>query len=97
MRDAKGRFVKGTSGNPKGRPSKEREEKYYNLAMNTVTFADWQRIIARAVKDAIRGDASARKWLSDYLAPQGKHLDITSDGDALKIIIEYADDNPDTT
>ena len=74
-RDNKGRFVKGSSGNPKGRSPKEREERYYTIAMNSVTFKDWEQIIATAVKQAKRGDAQARKWLCDYLAPQTQHHD----------------------
>ena len=75
-RDANGRFVKGNPGGP-GRPAKEREEKYYNLAMNTVTYKDWQAIINRAVKDAQKGDSSARKWLSEYLAPQAQRHELS--------------------
>ena len=44
----KGGFTKGKSGNPNGRPPKEREEKYYSVTLNTVTFADWTRIIQKA-------------------------------------------------
>ena len=68
-RDKNGRFTKGNPGGP-GRPPKEREQRYYEIAMNTVTFKDWKEIIKRAVNDAKRGDSTARKWLSDYLAPQ---------------------------
>jgi hypothetical protein len=92
MRDEKGRFVKGNPGGP-GRPTKEREQKYYEYAMNTVTFKEWQDIIKKAVTDAKRGDASARKWLSDYLAPQNQRIEHTgADGEELKIVIEYARD-----
>ena len=66
----KGGFKKGQSGNPNGRPPKAREERYYEIAMNTVTFARWKKIIIKAVEQAERGDSTARKWLSDYLAPQ---------------------------
>lgn len=76
-RDENGRFVKGSSGNPKGRPTKEREQKYYEYAMNTVTYKDWQAILNRAVADAKRGDQQARKWLSDYLAPQNQRIEHT--------------------
>ena len=85
-RDENGRFVKGVSGNPKGRPTKEREERYYELAMTTVTYKDWQAIIKRAVNDAQRGDASARKWLSDYLAPQTQRHELSGPGgDVIKV------------
>ena len=92
-RDANGRFVKGNPGGP-GRPAKEREEKYYNLAMNTVTYKDWQAIINRAVKDAQKGDSSARKWLSDYLAPQTQRHELTGEINA-NIMVNWDDELPD--
>jgi len=86
VRDKKGRFVKGVSGNPKGRPTKEREQKYYEYAMYTVTYKEWQDIINRAVADAKRGDASARKWLSEYLAPQAQRHEVSGpDGDVIRV------------
>lgn len=96
-RDAKGRFVKGWNGGP-GRPPKEREEKYYSIAMNTVTYSDWAKIIAKAAEQARRGDAQARKWLSEYLAPQALRLEHSgADGGLLKVLIEYANSDGDTT
>ena len=86
VRDKKGRFVKGVSGNPKGRPTKEREQKYYEYAMYTVTYKEWQDIINRAVADAKRGDASARKWLSEYLAPQAQRHEVSGpEGDVIRV------------
>jgi len=96
VRDKKGRFVKGNPGGP-GRPTKEREQKYYEYAMNTVTYKDWQAIINKAVVDAKRGDTAARKWLSDYLAPQAVRQEITgADGNELTILVKYADRSNDT-
>ena len=66
-RDENGRFVKGTTGNPRGRLPKEREDKYYNILMTSVTFDDWKVIVRKAAEQARRGDAQARKWLADYL------------------------------
>lgn len=66
VRDEKGRFVNGNGGGP-GRPRKSREERYYKITMTTCTFDDWRQIVERAIRDAQKGDASARKWLSDYL------------------------------
>jgi hypothetical protein len=91
MRDEKGRFVKGSAGNPHGRPPKEREVRFYEITLATVTFEDWREIVARAVQDAKRGDTAARKWLSDYLigTPEQK-LDVTSNGNT--IFVEYVND-----
>jgi len=91
MRDEKGRFVKGSAGNPHGRPPKEREVRFYEITLATVTFDDWKEIVARAVQDAKRGDAPARKWLADYLigTPEQK-LDVTSNGNT--VFVEYVND-----
>ena len=62
-----GGFVKGVSGNPNGRPKKEREQRFLEITLSTVTFDDWKDIVTKAVKQAKTGDAVARKWLSDYL------------------------------
>lgn len=95
-RDEKGHFVKGNSGNPTGRAPREREERYYSIMMQTVTFADWERIIAKAVDQARKGDSVARKWLSDYLiGPPIERKEITgADGEPIKIK-GYVSVNPD--
>lgn len=67
MRNEKGQFIKGQTGNPKGRPPKKREDRYLEITISTCTFDDWKAIIKKAVADAKRGDSVARKWLSDYL------------------------------
>ena len=69
-RDANGRFVKGhtiSRGNRGGRPPKKREERYYEILVSSVTFADWEAIVKKASDQARRGDATARKWLADYI------------------------------
>ena len=85
-RDDKGRFIKGHTGNPNGRAPRSREERYYKILMSTVSFADWKAIILKAVDQARRGDAQARKWLSDYLAGEPEHNMI------LDTIIRWEDD-----
>ena len=71
-RDAKGRFVKGESGNPQGRLPKQVEQTYLQVCEGVCSFDVWREIVAKAVEQAKRGDARARQWLSDYLV--GKPL-----------------------
>ena len=99
MRDEKGRYVKGTSGNPNGRGKRNREIAYYRIMETTVTPADWQAIVAKAVSQAKHGDSLARKWLSDYLVgtPPQRHELTGSDGDPLKVLVEYVNDPAPTT
>ena len=86
-RDANGRFVKGQSGNPNGRPPKERSERYYEITMTACTYDDWKRIVKKAVEQAARGNPTARKWLSDYLvgSPAQKHEHTGKDGGPIEI------------
>jgi len=88
-RKANGQFQKGVSGNPQGRPKKDREIRYAEILMTKCTFKEWGEIVQKAVDQAKRGDATARKWLSDYLigSPQQK-LDLTSNGEPFVSIIE---------
>lgn len=93
VRDKKGRFVKGHESITPGRPKKSREERYLEILISTVTEQDWQAIIMRAVADAKRGDATARKWLADYIiGPPVERKEISgADGNALRIEIVDVD------
>ena len=82
-RDANGRFVKGNNGGP-GRPPVAREERFMEITLSTVTFKDWADIIRKAVSQAKRGNANARKFLADYLmGPPNQRMDITSGGERI--------------
>ena len=92
-RDENGRFVKGWSGGP-GRPKKEREIRYYEIMQAKCTFREWGEICQKAVDQARRGDAAARKWLTDYLigtAPL-KHEIYGEDGGPLVTMVEIVKD-----
>ena len=67
-RDAKGRFVKGSSGNPLGRAKRKAEDEFLDALGRRVSLADWVAVIDKALALAkVDGDARARQWLSDYL------------------------------
>ena len=87
QRDEKGRFIKGHTGNPTGRMPKDREVKFYDLTVSAVSEDEWVKVVKTAVRLAIKGDAQARKWLSDYLVglPQQK-VDLTTNGENINSI-----------
>jgi hypothetical protein len=59
-------FQKGKPPGP-GRPRRETERSYLNATMSACTPEDWIQITRKAVEDAKRGSATARRWLSDIL------------------------------
>jgi len=82
MRNDSGQFVKGKTGNPAGRPKKERELRYYEIMQSKCTFKEWGDICQKAVDQAKRGDTSARKFLADYLlGPPVQRLDVDHSGE----------------
>jgi hypothetical protein len=90
IRDSKGRFLKGVSGNPGGRPIDQ--TKYLKKIDTTMKVANWKTIIDKAIQQAEKGDHRARQWLSDFLVgkpTQSMEMNLESDN---KLIIEYIND-----
>lgn len=91
-RDSNGRFKKGEYRGGPGRPKKERELEYYRILELSVSSDDWAVICVKAVEQAKRGDAVARKFLADYLiGPPVEKKEITG-ADGGKLLIEYVND-----
>ena len=59
------------------------------IMLTSVTYADWKRIIQVAVKQAMRGDNQARKFLADYIigTPPQRHEHSGRDGEAIPLQI----------
>jgi hypothetical protein len=94
-RDENGQVKAGSVLNPKGRPKKEREQRFLEITLSTVTFDDWKDIVGKAVKQAKSGDAVARKWLSDYIiGPPAQKTELTTP-EGLTFIIERGDGKAD--
>lgn len=93
MSENSGQFKKGQSGNPSGRPPKEREIRYMEITQSACTFKDWRLIVKKAVEQAKRGDTQARKWLADYLVgpPVQKQEVSGAGGGALDIVLKWQD------
>ena len=68
-RNPKGQWVRGASGNPKGRPSRVVERAYLDATIGRVSLDDWSAIVGRAVEQARDGDDRARAFLAKYLLP----------------------------
>lgn len=61
-----GQFQPGNPGGP-GRPPRQTEAEYLRATLAAVSLDAWEKIVQRAVQDALQGDHQARAWLSAYL------------------------------
>ena len=96
-RDERGRFVKGNNGGP-GRP--RNAEAYLEVTRSHVTLGDWAQIIDKAVDQAKRGNAEARKWLASYVIgmPVQRHELTGKDGEPIYMKwLDGPDDLPAAT
>ena len=92
VRDTKGRFVKGVSGNPKGRATKKQELRYYDILVSAVTPERWKVIVNKAILQAEHGDQAARKWLADYLiGPPVERKEITGANGGPLMVVSWDD------
>lgn len=100
VRDNKGRFAKGHSGNPLGRKPRVLESEIYDLAISTISNEVVEKIMAKAIKQAISGDRYAREWLGKLLFPTPQQVmlnkievnnieqDTTTQNDLMQSLIE---------
>jgi len=94
IRDPRGRFVKGCSGNPKG--AAINQFRYLKKMGAAVTASDWRAVIDKALEQAKRGDARAREWLSEYLMGKPpQQVDIDASDGLIQFIVRYAPDRDD--
>lgn len=92
-RDAKGRFAKGTTGNPNGRPPRATEEEYVGRIRDAVSPERWKKVVEQMLKRAENGDVHSARFIAEYLLGRPKQrLDLTSDDRPLK---GYAVVSPD--
>lgn len=90
-RDENGRFLKGAYKGGPGRKSRRTEAQYLDATIGAVSLADWKKVVQKAVTDALAGDGTARRWLSDYLLgrpPQILELH-GSDAHALSELLDH--------
>jgi len=93
VREKNGRYPKGVSGNPKGRPKRSTEERLLAVMADCVTDEDWRDITNRAIERAKKGDDRARQWLTNYLvgAPKQQVEMTGKDGKELIFSVVYDD------
>lgn len=66
-RDKNGRFKKGHSGNPRGRPKRTTDERYIRALARTVRIKDWEKIVTTGIARAKAGDLGWARFLAEYL------------------------------
>lgn len=90
-RDENGRFLKGAYKGGPGRKSRRTEAQYLDATIGAVSLIEWRKVVQKALTDAIAGDGTARRWLSDYLL--GKPPQILelhgSDAHALSELLDH--------
>lgn len=88
-RDERGRFKPGNKASKNaGRPKKPREERYAEVLKETVSYAQFGRIVDKIAKKAERGDLQAAKLLFEYfIGKPNQQLDIFGDGELILRIV----------
>ncbi len=84
VRDAKGRFIKGVSGNPQGRPSLAAELPFKEGIKQGATPEMVKQVIEKLHSLALEGDVQAARTFLEYTCGKPTQLvDVTTDGQPL--------------
>lgn len=68
-RNDHGQWMKGQSGNPRGRLPANVEHEYLNVFFDVWTLKDWREVCDKALSQAKGGDRYARDWASRVILP----------------------------
>jgi len=80
-------FVKGQSGNPKGRNSRPVEEKYLKQVVRTMPQKDWKQVLEKVKALALRGERWAVEFYADrILGKPTQAMDVTSNGETIHAV-----------
>lgn len=89
VRDNRGRFVKGQSGNPKGRLPRATEDQYRGVVNDTITLERFAAMLEKQVQRAERGDLAAFNTIAKLLGLDIQKVQNQHDGEiTVKIIYE---------
>ena len=88
IRDEKGQFVKGSSGNPGGRPSKTLTSLLKDRINEGKSFNKADLIIDKAIDLAIEGDMQAIKWIFERVdgRPIPMRIDLIEEHKPIRIL-----------
>ena len=90
MRDEKGRFLPGGSGNPKGRKPRATEQEYQDAVADVIPIERWCRILEAQARRAEKGDVRSFEALARYLAPVTERQQTEHSG-GVEITVRYVD------
>ncbi len=94
-RDASGKFVKGNSANPGGRPRSDLS--LSALIDGAVTEDDWKFIITAQLKKARRGDHKSVEWLTDRRFGKAVQPTDNKHEGTINVIIDWDATNADNS
>ena len=102
IRDEQGKFIKGVSGNPEGRPPETTEQKIIKKATKEL-ISEYKEALGESlplikpilIAKALEGDMTAIKEIHDRVMDKSKQpTDLTTNGESLNInIVNYGSDN----
>lgn len=91
-------YVKGQSGNPKGRMPRERETRLLKVMSEVVTDDEWREVCRVALEGAKKGNPTDRYFLAVYLLgrpQQNMTFGENEDGELVIRLVNSTDEQED--
>lgn len=96
QRDERGRWLKGSTGNPAGRPPREHEETYRRIMITKITPEKFGEMLDRQIARAMKGELPAFSFICRLLGLDIQRIEQDNTGDVV-IRVVYERRAPDRT